>query len=72
MPIALDHAERDNGNQQNENQAHVLVPPISRRQISRMRGKQKEPSAGELALAKERIAIELRCCTASKTPGPGR
>ena len=40
VPHALDHAERNRGDQQYENQAHVLVPPLWA-QISRMRGKQK-------------------------------
>jgi hypothetical protein len=34
MPIALDHAKRDDGDQKYENQAHVLVPPLVGRKLA--------------------------------------
>jgi hypothetical protein len=34
MPIALDHAKRDDGDQYDENQAHVLVPPLVGRKLA--------------------------------------
>ena len=34
MPIALNHAKRDDGDQYDENQAHVLVPPLVGRKLA--------------------------------------
>jgi hypothetical protein len=59
VPDTLDHAERDRSDDEYENQAHVLVPPLVGRKLAERAGNRKGRRGVNWRNPKEQIAAPL-------------